>query len=75
MLQFFQTRMGQTYYEHHIPQIINRLEKIEKEMVQANELKQEELVLKKTELSLKERELALREQELKQFENQTETNG
>ncbi|WP_040980606.1 MULTISPECIES: hypothetical protein [Oceanobacillus] len=51
------TRMEQTYYEVHIPQISKNLEKIAEEFKRSNHLKEKELELKEIELELLEKSI------------------
>lgn len=46
MTHFFQTRMGQKFYEHDVPYIADSLHKIFVELQRANDLKEKELNLK-----------------------------
>lgn len=41
--QFHQTRMGQMFYEYHVPQIAEHLASIASELKRANDLKEQEL--------------------------------
>lgn len=52
MVNFFQTRMGQTYYEHHVPEMVKYVENIAHELRRANMLKEKELKMKEEELRL-----------------------
>lgn len=41
--EFHQTRMGQAFYEYHVPKITNQLEALTAELKRANDLKEQEL--------------------------------
>lgn len=46
--EFFQTRMGQKFYEHDVPKITKTLESIAAELKRANDLKEQELNVKQS---------------------------
>lgn len=47
MVDFFQTRRGQTFYEYHIPEMMKSLQKIGHELERQNNLKEEEMKAKR----------------------------
>jgi len=57
MNNFHQTRMGKSFYEAHVPQIVRSLNEIAEEMKISNKLKEKELELKERELELKHKKL------------------
>jgi hypothetical protein len=48
--EFFQTRMGQTFFEGTMPRMSDRIERLAKAIEKQNELKEIELGLKKPEV-------------------------
>jgi len=59
MSELHLTRMGQTFFEVHIPKIVNSLDDISIEMKRKNQLKEKELELKELELKIKQQEMEL----------------
>lgn len=57
MVQFFQTRMGEKFYQGDVPEILRQLHKISNELSRANDLKEKELKMKEYELELYERQI------------------
>ncbi|WP_036174247.1 hypothetical protein [Ureibacillus massiliensis] len=43
MVQFFQTHMGQKFYERDIPEMVRKLNEIASELSRSNDLKEREL--------------------------------
>lgn len=50
MSDFYRTQTGRQFYEYDVPQIIEGLNRIYKELSRANDLKERELKLKEFEL-------------------------
>ncbi|EHV0765086.1 hypothetical protein KZ725_003058, partial [Listeria monocytogenes] len=50
MVQFFQTHMGQKFYERDIPEMVRKLNEIASELSRSNDLKERELKIKEREL-------------------------
>lgn len=57
MNNFHQTRMGQSFFEAHVPQIVRSLNEIADEMKTSNKLKEKELELKERELELEHKKM------------------
>ncbi len=56
--------MGQDFFGYHIPEMTKRLKGIEKEIRQANFLKERELRMKEKEIQMKQHELAILKEQL-----------
>lgn len=56
MNNFHQTKMGRSFFEAHVPQIVRSLNEVAEEMKTSNKLKEKELELKERELELKHKE-------------------
>lgn len=67
MLQLHETMYGKKLLEGDIPNIVQSLQKISRELEDSNQLKEAELKLKEKEMKLKERELEQREAFVKAF--------
>lgn len=44
--QFYQTRLGQIFFEHQVPETMKAMKDIAKELKRSNDLKERELQLK-----------------------------
>lgn len=51
--QFFQTGLGRTFYEYHVPETMKAMKDIAKELKRSNDLKERELRLKEQMLDAK----------------------
>lgn len=56
-MHFFQTVMGQKFYEHDVPMLVTKLSEIASELKHANNLKERELKIKERELELLETQI------------------
>lgn len=57
MIQFFQTGMGQAFYERRVPEIATALNNIATQLEESNRLKERELILKEEELTFREKQM------------------